>query len=65
MKLTEMEQHAVIAALPDVGAYVASVGMEKGLADYSKDEALGLVAACVKAFRAKLADLIGDDVPFA
>ncbi|WP_025160806.1 DUF6511 domain-containing protein [Sphingobium indicum] len=64
MKLTEMEQQAVIATLPGLGVYVAGIGMEKGLAEYSKDEVLGLIATCVKEFRTQLHEIIGEEVPF-
>ncbi len=64
MKLTEMEQEAVIATLPGLGAYVAGIGSDKGLADYSRDEVLGLIATCVKEFRTQLHDIIGEEVPF-
>lgn len=64
-KLDTIEQLAVEKTLPAVGAYVASVGMEKALQDYSREEALGLAQAAVCSFLAEVADLrdLNDEVP--
>jgi hypothetical protein len=60
--LAQFEEDAIPAALPAVGAYVASVGMEKPLKDYTKDEVIGLIRAAYVAVR-ETAEL-NDDVPF-
>lgn len=59
---------AIELSLPDVGAYVAAIGMGKPLADYSRDEILGLIRASVEAYQANMQklvvdDLSGDEVP--
>jgi len=64
-KLDTVEELAVGKTLPALGAYVASVGMEKALQDYSKEEALGLARAAVCSFLAEVAALrdLNDEVP--
>ena len=48
---TETEQAALAAALAPLGEYVASIGMERPLADYSRDEVLTLIEVVVTAFQ--------------
>ena len=48
---TETERAALVAALAPLGDYVASIGMERPLADYSRDEVLTLIEVVVTAFQ--------------
>ena len=61
---TENEQAAMVAVLPLLGEYVASVGMDKPLATYSRDEILQLVDVVVSAYFDHLRAITPDDVPF-
>ena len=51
---TEMELAAIRSALAPLGDYVASIGMERPLADYGKAEVLRLVEVVVDAFQAHM-----------
>lgn len=48
---TELEQAAMASALVPLGDYVASLGMNRPLADYSRDEVLTLIEVVVTAFQ--------------
>ena len=48
---TELEQAAMAAALGPLGEYVASIGMERSLSDYSREEVLTLIEIVVTAFQ--------------
>ena len=48
---TEMEQAAMAAALIPLGEIVAGIGMNKPLADYTRDEVLTLIEVVVTAFQ--------------
>ena len=61
---TGLEQQAAESVLPALGDYVAGVGMEKGLADYSKAEIQGLVDTVLEAYHIQLQRLYKDEVPF-
>lgn len=47
----EMEHRAVLGCLQPLGDYVALLGMQRPLADYSRDEILGLVGVLVHAYQ--------------
>ncbi len=51
---TEMELAAIRSALAPLGDYVASIGMERPLADYGKAEVLRLVEVVVDAYQAHM-----------
>ncbi|MEO5363488.1 MAG: DUF6511 domain-containing protein [Magnetococcus sp. DMHC-8] len=59
-----LEQAAMAAALPPLGEYVGSIGMHRPLADYSKQEVLGLVEVVITAFQCYMATANDDDIPF-
>ena len=61
---TPDEIRAIEACLPAVGSYVAKVGMEKPLAEYSRDEICGLVWKSVRAFQIEMATVLDSDIPF-
>lgn len=61
---TANEKAAMAAVLPQLGEYVASVGMDKPLAGYSRDEILQLVDVVVSAYFDHLKEITPDDVPF-
>ena len=48
---TEMEVAAMQACLAPLGEYVASIGMERPLADYSRDEVLTMIDVVVTAYQ--------------
>jgi hypothetical protein len=66
-RLTSIEEHAVIdpsdleldamrAALAPLGDYVSTIGMDRPLADYRKEEVLRLVEVVVEAYQAHMLD---------
>ena len=60
------EIQAIEQSLPAIGQHVATSGIGgKAFNDLTKDEALGLVANCVKAFRIELDKVFDEnDIPF-
>ena len=48
---TEMEKAAMHSCLTPLGEYVGSLGMERPLADYSRDEVLTLIDVVVSAYQ--------------
>jgi uncharacterized protein DUF6511 len=48
---TELEQAAMAAALGPLGEYVGSIGMDRPLTDYSREEVLTLIEVVVTAFQ--------------
>jgi hypothetical protein len=48
---TELERAAMEAALTPLGDYVASIGMQRPLADYSRAEVLTLIEVAVTAYQ--------------
>ena len=50
----EMELAAMKSCLPVLGEYVASIGMDRPLADYGKAEVLRLVEVVVDAYQAHM-----------
>lgn len=61
---THNEQAAMEAVLPQLGDYVASVGMDKPLSAYTRDEVLRLVDVVLTAYFDSLRELTPDDIPF-
>lgn len=51
---SDMELAAMQSALGPLGEYVASIGMDRPLADYGKDEVLRLVEVVVDAYQAHM-----------
>jgi hypothetical protein len=54
---TETEKAAMAAALRPLGDYVATLGMERPLADYSREEILTLVEIVIDAFQSHLLEV--------
>ncbi len=48
---SDMELTAMASCLAPLGEYVGSIGMQRPLADYSKDEVLMLIDVVVTAFQ--------------
>lgn len=48
--LTKTEKEAIESALKSVGEYVADIGMNRPLADYSREEVLCLIEVAVGAY---------------
>ncbi|WP_339751857.1 DUF6511 domain-containing protein [uncultured Marinobacter sp.] len=61
---THNEKAAMEAVLPLLGEYVASVGMDKRLSAYSREEILQMVDVVLTAYFDNLRELTPDDVPF-
>jgi hypothetical protein len=61
---THNEQTAMEAVLPHLGEYVASLGMDKPLSAYSREEILQMVDVVLTAYFDNLRELTPDDVPF-
>lgn len=61
---THNEIAAMEATLPSLGEFVASVGMDRPLADYTREEILQLVDVVLTAYFENLRDTTPDDVPF-
>lgn len=64
MKFASDEIAAIENALPAVGQHVVAADIgSKAFNDLTKEEALGLVANCIRAFRVEL-DKIFADIPY-
>ena len=61
---THNEKAAMEAVLPLLGEYVASVGMDKRLSAYSREEILQMVDVVLTAYFDNVRELTPDDVPF-
>ena len=61
---TEHERAAMIAALIPLGEIVTEIGMDKPLADYTREEVLPLIEVVVTAYQDHLRELDGAEVPF-
>lgn len=61
---THNEKAAMEAVLPHLGEYVASVGMDKPLSAYSREEILRMVDVVLTTYFDNLRDLTPEDVPF-
>ena len=48
--LTKLEKEAIESALKPVGEYVAEIGMNKPLAEYSREEVLCLIEVALSAY---------------
>ncbi len=53
---SEMEVAAMHACLSPLGEYVGSIGMDRPLADYRRDEVLTLIDVVVTAYQARMLD---------
>lgn len=51
---TEMEQAAMAACLGPLGDYVAALGLDKPLADYTREQVLGLVDVVVTSYQDRM-----------
>ncbi|MBX2807832.1 MAG: hypothetical protein KTR20_04295 [Cellvibrionaceae bacterium] len=62
--VTDLEQQAAESVLAPLADYVVSVGLQKGLGDYSKTEIVGLVDTVLESYHNTLQTLYKDEVPF-
>ena len=62
--VTDLEQQAADSVLIPLADYVVSVGIDKGLGSYSKDEIVGLVNTILESYHCTLQELYKDEVPF-
>ncbi|MBF0182385.1 MAG: hypothetical protein HQM03_20405 [Magnetococcales bacterium] len=60
---TNLEKAAMAAALRPLGEYVASIGMQRPLADYTREEVLTLIEVAVTAFQDYFRKN-NDEIPF-
>ncbi|MBF0154660.1 MAG: hypothetical protein HQL64_13040 [Magnetococcales bacterium] len=60
---TDLEQAAMAAALIPLGEYVASIDMQRPLADYTREEVLTMVEVVVTAFQ-NYFNKNNDEIPF-
>ena len=51
---TEMENVALVSCLMPLGDYVSTIGMQRPLADFSRQEVLKLIEVVVTAFQASM-----------
>ncbi len=58
---TKHEKDAMAAALKPLGEYVASIGMHRGLANYTKEEILTLVEVTITAYHDHLREAVKDE----
>ena len=69
-QLTSMEIRARQSILEPLGDYVVAIGMDKPLANYSRDEINGLVAVVINSYQKFMQDqeewskTLDDEVPF-
>lgn len=64
-QLTRVDIEAMEASLPDIGAVVAEIGMDKPFSEYSRDEALRLICSTVRVVDAKRLEIIErETIPF-
>lgn len=61
---TELEKEAIVETLPALGEYVARLGMERPLAQYSREEILGMVDVIVTVFQQRLVEKLERECPF-
>lgn len=61
---TELEQQAIEATLGPLGDYVAIMGLERPLSQYSKAEILGLLNVVFDSYHDTLQTLYKDEIPF-
>ena len=61
---THNENAAVLAVLPILGDYVAGIGMDKPLADYSREQIVQLIEVVLDGYFEHLRLLPSDDIPF-
>ncbi len=58
---TDLEKAAMAAALRPLGEYVGSIGMNRPLADYKKEEVLTLVEVVITAYQEHMANANPND----
>lgn len=64
-QLDRVDIEAIEASLPDLGAVVAEIGMQKAVADYSKDEILRLICEAYRSVERHRMRIIGqEEIPF-
>jgi hypothetical protein len=61
---TDLEKAAMTAALSPMGEYVGSIGMQRPLADYKKEEVLTLIEVVITAYQDHMANAESDKIPF-
>ncbi|MBF0097150.1 MAG: hypothetical protein HQM04_10735 [Magnetococcales bacterium] len=59
---TKLEQAAMAATLPPLGEYVGSIGMNRPLSEYSREEVMTLVEVVITAYQHYIST--HDDIPF-
>ncbi|MBF0148252.1 MAG: hypothetical protein HQL84_17135 [Magnetococcales bacterium] len=63
MNATDLEKEAMTTALRPLGEFIASIGMHRPLADYSKEEVLNMIKVVVSSYQDYF-QKHNDDIPF-
>lgn len=64
-RITQEQVEAIEASLPDVGAVVGEIGMDKAFAELTRDEALRIVFAAVRAYERHIDEIVArEEIPF-
>ena len=61
---TDLEKAAMTAALRPLGDYVGTVGMQRSLADYRREEVMTLIEVVITAYQDHMANANPNDIPF-
>ena len=61
---TDLEKEAMASALAPLGEYVGTIGMQRPLADYKKEEVLTLIEVVITAYQEYIIDADSDSIPF-
>jgi hypothetical protein len=61
---TDLEKAAMTSALAPMGEYVGSIGMQRPLADYKKEEVLTMIEVVITAYQNHMANADPDGIPF-
>lgn len=63
MNLTKEEVAAIEGSLPEVGEVVAEIGAERPLGEWSREEILRLIFACVRSYQKQLGEITEKEGP--
>ena len=61
---TDLEKAAMTAALRPLGDYVGTIGMQRPLADYRREEVMTLIEVVITAYQDHMANANPNDIPF-
>ena len=61
---TDLEKAAMTAALRPLGEYVGTIGMQRPLADYRREEVLTIIEVVITAYQDYMTNANPNDIPF-